>query len=485
MRRRRTIYFNDARHFYLFVFEPPMRLEDAWRPVDEAAGTAVDTFIYGVERGDGLFYPSKVGKQFGAGEAPHQGAYRWRASENMRSLTDRGLDPLTVLIDRAHEKGMDFFTSLRLGGYGDMAPEHGLENGGRGFVHPEVRERQLAMVDEMAAGYATEGVELDFAAAPGGSAFCLRPEDVAEYTPVMTQFVHKVADIVRGRPGKPGEVGARIYPTEELNLKAGLDVRTWLRDGLVDYVVPMLYLSFVLDADMPIDWLVEAAHESDVSIYGMLQPYYRDESRRFCSTENATPAMMRAAAANSWALGVDGLYTWFLPWPVDDAGRRTLTELGDPELVREADKHYFLRRRSESAKDHDYPAHLPLEIPAPDPHERHRIPFAIADDPGNDRVRRVLLRVDVSNLVSADRLEILLNGESLDAEPCERGAAEKHGPYAAQWLKFRLEKVRPKMGRNLLEVSLLGRPDGLAGGVTVEDVEIIVEYGMFPAKQGM
>ena len=33
MRRRRTIYFNDARHYYLWVFEPPLDLQDAWRPL--------------------------------------------------------------------------------------------------------------------------------------------------------------------------------------------------------------------------------------------------------------------------------------------------------------------------------------------------------------------------------------------------------------------------------------------------------------------
>ncbi|HCR17968.1 MAG TPA: hypothetical protein DIU35_10845, partial [Candidatus Latescibacteria bacterium] len=65
MRRRRTIYFNDARHYYLFVFEPPIRMEEAWVPIDEIAGTAVDTFSYGVSRGDGLFYPSKQGIMFG------------------------------------------------------------------------------------------------------------------------------------------------------------------------------------------------------------------------------------------------------------------------------------------------------------------------------------------------------------------------------------------------------------------------------------
>ena len=32
MRQQRTIYFNDARHYYLFAFEPPMALEDAWVP---------------------------------------------------------------------------------------------------------------------------------------------------------------------------------------------------------------------------------------------------------------------------------------------------------------------------------------------------------------------------------------------------------------------------------------------------------------------
>ena len=39
MRQQRTIYFNDARHYYLFAFEPPMALEDAWVPIDEVAGT--------------------------------------------------------------------------------------------------------------------------------------------------------------------------------------------------------------------------------------------------------------------------------------------------------------------------------------------------------------------------------------------------------------------------------------------------------------
>ena len=483
MRRRRTIYFNDARHYYLFVFEPPMRLEEAWRPVDEVAGTAVDTFIYGVARGDGLFYPSKVGLRFGTdqrpfgAEQPFDGAPWWRVWENMQSLMDRGLDPLRVLIDRAHQKGMDFLPSLRMGDY------PGLDQGyrvpaGRGYVHPEVRDHQFAVLEELATRYPVEGVELDFAAAPNGSSFCLKSEDVSEYTSVVTELVRKVAEMVRQRPGGPGLVGARVYPTEELNAKVGLDVRTWLKEELVDFVVPLVYAQFILDANQPIGWLVEAARECDVSVYAMLQPYRYREGQD-CSY--ATPAMMRAAAANFWELDVDGLYTWFMRWPLGDTERSTLTDLGDPERVKEEDKHYFLRRYSKSTAEHDCDTFLPLEIPTADPAKRYRVPFTIADDTGNDRVTRVRLKLGIHNLVSADRLEILLNGESLVAQSCQRTFIGPLGPYSGQWLEFDLEEVRPHKGDNLLEITLKERPANFAGGVRVEDVEIIVEYSAYPA----
>ena len=487
MRRYRTIYFNDARHYYLFVFDPPMRLEDAWRPVDEAAGTGVDTFIYGVARGDGLFYPSNVGLRFGANESSFDFSAYWRVWENMQSLIDQGLDPLTVLIDRAHDKGMDFFASLRMSDYPGMdIPQHAVPAGEYnttlecGYAHPEVRDHQFAVLEELATQYPVEGVELDFAAAPGGTSFWLKPEDVAAYTPVMTDFVRKVAQMVHSRPGEPGQIGARVYPTEEMNLKTGLDVQTWLREGLVDFVVPLVYLRFILDANMPIDWLVQTAHENDISVYPVLQPYYTQENRRFHTVQNATPAMMRAAAANFWELGVDGLYTWFLRWPLGDTERHILTELGDAELVKQGDKHYFLRRRTELTRGHDYEAFLPIDIPSADASKCYQIPFSIADDTQNNPVSSLQLRIGISNLVRADKLEVLLNGKSLAAEVCKHTPARSIDPYAGQWLEFHLEKVRPRKGQNTLEIGLKERPAGLTGGVTIEDVEIIVEYGMYP-----
>ena len=482
-RKKRVIYFNDARHYYLYVFEPPMKLQDAWRPVDEVAGTTVNTFIYGVERGDGLFYPSKIGMRFGADIRPFDFAAYWRTWENMQSLIDRGLDPLKVLIDRAHAKGMDFFASLRMSAYGGMNKKLQVPEGGRGIAHPEIRDHQFAVLEELATQYNVEGVELDFAAAPGGMPPLLRAEDVTEFTPVITDYIRKISKMVRSRSGKPGQLGARVYPTEQMCQKQGLDVQTWLREGLIDYVAPMLYLEFKLDPDMPIDWLIQAAHAADVAVYGVLQPYVRDGSTGNSDPVFATPEMLRAASANYWDKGVDGLYAWSMPWPLGDAQRRVLAEIGDPELIKEQSKLYVLRARAKEATELGYDAALPLAIPSANPNKRYPIDFYIADDIEglSDRIRQVTLKLKIDNLVSADRLTILLNGKSLERETCLREFGNNIGPYEGECLEFHLREVRPRKGKNVLEISLDGRPSGLGGGVSVKGFEILVEYGPYPS----
>ena len=499
MTRQRTIYYNDARHYYLWVFEPPMKLEDAWRPIDEVAGTGIDTFIYGVERGDGLFYPSKVGMLFGEDKRPFKSAIEWRAWKCMHSLIDRGLDPLTVLIERAHDKGMDFFASLRMSGYGGMEDAHKIKvpdswsaekrmllSGSlrADYAHREVREHQLAVLRELATQYPVDGVELDFAFVP----FYFNPDEAEKHLSTMTDYVREISGIVRGRAGDRAEIGARVLPTEEMCLNAGLAVRAWLKEGLLDFVVPLSYQSMLLDPDMPIDWLVQAAHEADVSVYGMLQPWTRDETTNVAIWASPraypTPDIMRAAAASYWDRGVDGLYTWFMRWPLGDAERRMLAELADPDLISEGNKRYQLQRRNAATAATGYDASLPVEITSADWGKRHPVRFYIADDieGASDRIRRVTLSIVFRNLVTADHLTMLLNGRSLSNETCMRGFDMALGPAATQALEFELKDVRPRKGQNLLEVSLDSRPPGLDGPVTVEQVEVFVEYGSYPSR---
>jgi len=479
MRRQRTIYFDDARHSYLFNFEPPMRLEDAWVAVDQVAGTTVDTFIYGVARDDGLFYTSDASTTFGSNRDSTASNSEWRAMECIRSLADRGLNLLDVLIDRAHEKNLDFIASLRLGGYGSMDQSLSTRNGGRGWVHEEVRDHFTGIVRELAHDHTTDGVELDFAAPPGGSPYCLLNEDVPQHIATITEWLRRASETIRAAGGT---VGVRVYPLERINDEAGLDVRTWLKEGLVDYLSPLVYGHNLLDQDMPIEWLVEAAHEADAAVYPILMPYRNNEQRQYYIREFATPDMMRAAAANYWAKDCDGMYAWFFRWPFTDAERRILSELGDLDAAKVGSKHYVVNRRTNLSDKVGFQRPIPLEIPGADPSKWYSIPFYVADDleAHGDREQAVTLSMWVHNTVSADKINVRLNDQSLADETCVRSRPPHNFFPYDQWWEYRLRDVRPSKGPNVLEISLEQRPGRLSGGIRIDDLEIKIEYGPYP-----
>ena len=70
--------------------------------------------------------------------------------------------------------------------------------------------------------------------------------------------------------------------------------------------------------------------------------------------------------------------------------RAALTELSDPELIKEADKHYFLRAARDDATeptDFDYDSYLPIDYTHAQLGEAISVPFKIADDCNNTQVR--------------------------------------------------------------------------------------------------
>ena len=300
------MYFNDARHYYLYAFEPPMTMEDAWRPVDELVETSVDTLIYGVETGGGLFSDTKVGVRAMSQTRPIDSAHYWRAWYNMQSLIDRGLDPLQVLIDRAHERQLDFIISMRMGGaprdpryvIGTSGPAAG--GGGRlennmDFAHPWVRDTQFSWMEELAS-YPAEGIEFDFAFTP----YYFKPSEVERHTPLMTAYVRRLSEMIRSK-GQKRIVGARVFPTEAMNRSLGLDVKTWVEEKLVDYLAPLYYGYFLLDPNLPFESLVAnwPGTRGPRSTLSCNPTFMQHE-------KHASSAMLRAAIANYWAKGADG-----------------------------------------------------------------------------------------------------------------------------------------------------------------------------------
>lgn len=478
MGQQRTLYFNDTRHFYLYALDPPLSMQQILLPIGEAANTSVDTFVYSVDGGNGLFYPSKAGRRYAElDERPFTGSYDWRAWKILQDLEDQDLDLLTLLIERAHECKLDFFASLRMGAYLGVDPDKLVLNGGKGLGHAELRDERFAVLQELGTQYDTQGVELDLAA-PGGTIWHFPKDEGPQYAPVLTDYLAKIADMMRNRPGQPGLVGVRVYPTEEMCLRHGLDVRTWFKQGIVDWVMPMFYPYFVLDCDMPIEWLTQAAAAAGVAVYARLQPWERDETTGASQRIHASPATLRGAACNFLDKGCDGIYAHSLSWPLGATERSVLDELGDRPRMQKGDKRYVVRRRQEEAAALGYDATLPFDIPQANPNKRYPVPLFIADDLDQEaqRVFRVTLKLKVLSTVAEDELVLWLNGKSLLGENCVKKPRDSIAPYDGLELELHLEEVWPQLGRNLLEIALVGRPDGLAGGLSIEEVELAIEY---------
>ena len=130
--------------------------------------------------------------------------------------------------------------------------------------------------------------------------------------------------------------------------------------------------------------------------------------------------------------------------------------------------------------EQDIDAYLPLPLTQEEAGKRFQLPFYIADDPTNPRVQTVTLRLAISDLVGADKLDIRLNGAALDAVSCTRSGILSIEPYMGQWLDYDLQKVRPRQGDNVLEITLVGRPTNIASDLVVESLEVVIRYGMFP-----
>ena len=484
MQSRGVIYFNDTRHNFLYVIEPPISIEQVQRAVDDATVPGVETLVFHV--GDwgvyqpGLFYNTKLGFEWCGpdGRLPIRDGDWWRAWMNLCSLRERGLDLFEILIDRTHENGLRLYGSLRMnhgcapidleaaiagedeiiegeapyasGGFlpprrvplgMPASPRWCLRSKHANYAHPEVRRRCLAIIDELINGYELDGVELDFAVTP----FYFKHDEVEVNTPLMTEHVREISRRVHC---SGIQLSARIFPTEAVNLGAGLDVRTWIGEGLVDWFVPMFYGFSQLDAQVPCDWLVELGAE----VYPMLEPDEADA--------------LRAAGAVAYDRGACGLYTWNL----NAEQRKTLEELGDPNRLTESDKRYVMYAVEGDtaliARHLGYERPLPIRIPSADPSHRYELPFHFADQDA----RQVTLTVVVTNLVAQDDLRVTLN--DTDLAPLLQN--RRVNSYRDQTLRYDLETFRPNRGNNILTFTLVGRPPQLDGPIRVDRVELAV-----------
>ena len=195
----------------------------------------------------------------------------FRAYANIRYLLDRGTDPYQVQLDEAHRLGMKVWARMELR---NGAPscirdncahlcipnEDGTPSQKLDFKYPEVRALWLSLIEDIA-DKGVDGISLDLCVFPP---FVSDPVADAE---CMTEFLREIRRET-AKYDRKIDIIARLPMDPEIH---GLMWRDWVRDGLVDVIIPSVVLPGAA-FDIPNLPFVEGTRGTDCRVFGCMRP---------------------------------------------------------------------------------------------------------------------------------------------------------------------------------------------------------------------
>lgn len=515
----RILFNSDGGSGALYAYEPPISPRQLCRVLNALEGTQVDVFIQCVSFGPFVAYGTEVGEVYGKGMTEFEDQNLRRLAHNIWGLLDAGQDPLEIWASRAHELGVQFWPSLRMNDihkdwverWPSLRTQWELEHPnlliGRDvpdryrmrcrrpgqpsdgfswaldYMQQEVRDQRFALIEEICSKYDVDGFELDFLSHP----YYFKKGQEQDGTDVMSQFLRRL----RMRLSEIGEkkdrqliLLARVPRTVEMCGEIGFDVRTWIKEKLVDILAPAT--RGYLDMNADILSFVNLTRGSQCQIAGGLSDlyvrYYTGEGIGRGSIE-----MMRAAAQTYWYQRAGCIHLFNYDCHASGKGRiqhrtasptdeeeiplfsaeefQILTEIGDPGKIARRNKHYYVTR--------DMGGHTPeaggeMQLPASLSSSERRFQFIVGDDvevacsSGKSPTICLRLTFDEHELAEHD-VRVCLNGVLLGNARIQQGIFDFDDPPARQ-------------GENELTVSLHGLSNEAQGPVRLEGIELFVDY---------
>ena len=500
-----TIFFyHDGRHPLIYMYEPPMQKEEYEAAIDELTGTSIEAVMFCLGDGRTVLHDTKVGELWGHHNKVWAHTIFRRAYQNAKVLIDQGHDPLRIICDRAHEKGIlvyptllvnqntgergvDMRTSLfRLNhphleiGAGGGLPEGFPAPRNLDFKHKEVREERLALIRETLTRYDVDGFELQMNYVP----YYFRPDELDAGRGILSDWIEEVYRAVKeSGPGR--ELAVRVPASLEACDAVGMDVREWIRRGVVDVVTGTnLFFPAVVDQALDLKPLVAAARGTETRVLGAIYAEVHSDRRM-----NATTEMIRAGACNYWAQGVNGLLLeqWFGFWPYQSEFYENLREIPHPDIMAPKDKSYFLLTETERQTPPRIDVGLVRPLPRPLAVDQPvKVEWPVSDDLPRwqkaGRVHRVLLRVRLTGGTETDQVTFKLNGKRLPETLLRKinHVYKMRSPryrVFGYWYVFQLDSRHwPVQGTNELEVTLTHRDQALGPPLAVRDVELDIKY---------
>jgi len=307
------------------------------------------------------------------------------------------------------------------------------------FDRPEVLDKLLAMHEEIFRKYDVDGIEIDYFR----SAIFFKPNltfkpATKRQRDVLTDFQRRLRELAYrhgNRRGRPILVAARVPATPAASLHVGIDIKRWLKEGLLDLLtVGGGYIPFT----EPLDEIISLAHEAGVPVY----PTISASGMRGPDGRYATVDAWRGAAANMWHAGADGIVAFNL-FPAGPEPR--FMDIGSPKTLAGRNKLFvidpvrvlmgcYVQALTQSQA-------LPLTIPPDGKAVATYLPISddLAAAGKNGTLAGAELRIQLSNPKALGAVEVRLNGAVLspvDQDP------------QTGWLVFRPRADQYSLGQN-------------------------------------
>lgn len=444
---------DDGDHSYPDA-DPVKSLEGVRRMIGSLRDTPVRTLMYSIGAGsDILYYPTHVANTFGWRTTPLDDDPVWSDRVHRgRIAAQAGADPVRAAAEQAHAMGLRFVPSYRMNdAHFVIDPEHYPLTGkfwlehrqfaiGQSpvagwnysalfdFSHEEVREFRLAVIYEALERYAPvmDGFELDF----NRFQIFFRPGEAGRNRGLVTAMVARVRawlDELGAERGRTFYLFVRVPPTLKNCEWSGLDVPAWMRERLVDVVIPAQFLT--LAHEMPVDEFVALARPEAARIYPALYDWtnwralaepvplwnFSGDSGEIAGsramTRFATPALIAGAVANYHAMGADGFQLYNFKMPLRPEHQEAARILAQPETIPQRARIYAVTHAyfNDNEDSFQYRKQLPQTLR---PGATCSVSLLIGEDPSAARERPVL-RLGVRGVTARSHLVVRVNGHPL------------------------------------------------------------------------
>lgn len=421
--------------------------------VDMVAHSQVTTYMM-CSGSDFPYYRSKYGRLFcddlngtltcGNDTASYQNFKKYYL--NFLNLEKEGTDLIAASLNRAKKDGMETFISYRMNDlhfndttthcpivYSDFwysHPEYWINDATPGwnasraldFAHKEVRAQKLAMITEQLEKYdMIDGFDLDFMR----FIVYFKNGEGRKNAALMTQLVKDIrakVDSVSAKRGHKLLLSVRVPPTVETCLDKGLDVREWIRLGLVDFV--SIGVHWRGDPSLPVAQFKKELGAAQIPVYASI------DDGGYRQRETFSHGMLRGMASHILAQGADGLYLFNQYYSeynskyngnihLEDGGQvcrvnapQLLKEMGSLETLKYRNKIYCL---NDSSGEYGMKpvSPLPLEVA---PNNASDAKIYIGDNPELTVPQEVILFFRTNRPAKP---EVLINGRKVTGEKPE------------------------------------------------------------------